>query len=122
MADVYMPYTTLLTDLTEGVFTITLNRPDVLNAFNDAMAEELQDALKKAERDAAEVAREVACSRGGPIHTTGVRAPAPLAFPATLLIRQAASGTCQWTAPTPPAPVRAGAAIEALFGGQRGAR
>lgn len=46
-----MPYDTLLTDLTDGVFTITLNRPEVLNAFNDRMAEELQDALRKAERD-----------------------------------------------------------------------
>jgi len=48
-----MPYTTLLTDLSDNVFTITLNRPDVLNAFNDQQAEELQDALKKAERDEA---------------------------------------------------------------------
>jgi len=47
-----MPYTTLLTDLTDGVFTITLNRPEVLNAFNDPQAEEVQEALKKAERDA----------------------------------------------------------------------
>ena len=48
-----MPYTTLLTDLSDGVFTLTLNRPEVLNAFNDQQAEETLDALKKAERDAA---------------------------------------------------------------------
>jgi 2-(1,2-epoxy-1,2-dihydrophenyl)acetyl-CoA isomerase len=48
-----MPYTTLLTDLADGIFTLTLNRPDVLNAFNDQQAEEAQDALKKAERDSA---------------------------------------------------------------------
>ena len=48
-----MPYTTILTDLADGVFTLTLNRPEVLNAFNDLMAEEVQDALKKAERDEA---------------------------------------------------------------------
>lgn len=36
-----------------GVCTITLNRPDVLNAFNDALTTELHDALKAAEKDAA---------------------------------------------------------------------
>jgi 2-(1,2-epoxy-1,2-dihydrophenyl)acetyl-CoA isomerase len=44
-------YTTILTDLADGVMTLTLNRPEVLNAFNDQMAEEVQDALKKSERD-----------------------------------------------------------------------
>lgn len=34
-----------------GIATITLNRPDVYNAFNDALSYELQDALKKAEKD-----------------------------------------------------------------------
>jgi len=48
-----MSYTTLLTDLSDNVFTLTFNRPEVLNAFNDQMAEEVQDALKKAERDEA---------------------------------------------------------------------
>jgi len=48
-----MSYTTLLTDLADGVMTLTLNRPEVLNAFNDQMAEEVQDALKKTERDEA---------------------------------------------------------------------
>ena len=44
---------TILYDLTDGVATLTLNRPEVLNAFNDEMAREVQDALKTAERDAA---------------------------------------------------------------------
>ena len=48
-----MPYTTLLTDFSDGVFTLTLNRPEVLNAFNDAMAAEALDALKQVERDSA---------------------------------------------------------------------
>ena len=46
-----MDYETILYDLDEGVLTITLNRPDVLNAFNRKMTDEIQDALKKAERD-----------------------------------------------------------------------
>jgi 2-(1,2-epoxy-1,2-dihydrophenyl)acetyl-CoA isomerase len=44
-------YETILYTLDEGVLTITLNRPDVLNAFNRQMTTEIQDALKKAERD-----------------------------------------------------------------------
>ncbi|MFN8471704.1 MAG: enoyl-CoA hydratase-related protein [Anaerolineae bacterium] len=36
----------------DGVATITLNRPDVLNAFTDPMLEALNEALGKAERDA----------------------------------------------------------------------
>lgn len=46
-----MEYETILYTLDEGVLTITLNRPDVLNAFNRKMTDEIQDALKKAERD-----------------------------------------------------------------------
>lgn len=34
-----------------GVATITLNRPDVYNALNDAITYELQDALKKVAKD-----------------------------------------------------------------------
>ncbi len=36
----------------EGVVVLTLNRPDVLNAVNDQLGLELQDALKRAEREA----------------------------------------------------------------------
>ncbi len=46
-----MDYETILYNLDEGVLTITLNRPDVLNAFNRKMTDELQDAFKKAGRD-----------------------------------------------------------------------
>ncbi|MEA2573207.1 MAG: 2-(1,2-epoxy,2-dihydrophenyl)acetyl-CoA isomerase [Chloroflexia bacterium] len=46
-----MEYETIFYNLDEGVLTITLNRPDVLNAFNRQMTDELQDAFKKAERD-----------------------------------------------------------------------
>ena len=46
-----MDYETILYNLEEGALTISLNRPDVLNAFNRKMTDELQDAFKKAERD-----------------------------------------------------------------------
>lgn len=38
-------------DIQDGIATITLNRPEVYNAFNDPLSYELQDALKKAEKD-----------------------------------------------------------------------
>jgi enoyl-CoA hydratase/carnithine racemase len=44
-----MAYTTLLTDLKDGVFTITLNRPDRMNAFTVEMAGELETALDDAD-------------------------------------------------------------------------
>jgi 2-(1,2-epoxy-1,2-dihydrophenyl)acetyl-CoA isomerase len=46
-----MPSTHLLTDISDAVLTLTLNRPEVLNAFNDELAHEFLDALKQAERD-----------------------------------------------------------------------
>jgi 2-(1,2-epoxy-1,2-dihydrophenyl)acetyl-CoA isomerase len=48
-----MTYTTILVDTQDAITTITLNRPDVLNAFNEQMAEEVLAALKQAERDSA---------------------------------------------------------------------
>ena len=38
-------------EVADGVATITLNRPDVYNALNDAITYELQDALKKVAKD-----------------------------------------------------------------------
>jgi 2-(1,2-epoxy-1,2-dihydrophenyl)acetyl-CoA isomerase len=46
-----MAYDTLLVDTRDGVTTITLNRPQVLNAFNAQMIAELGEALRAAERD-----------------------------------------------------------------------
>ncbi|MBI3975405.1 MAG: enoyl-CoA hydratase/isomerase family protein [Armatimonadetes bacterium] len=42
---------TVLTEEGEGVLTLTLNRPDVLNAVNDQLSLELGEALKYAERE-----------------------------------------------------------------------
>lgn len=46
-------YQTLLYDATGGVCLITLNRPEVYNAFNEQMKKDINDALKEAERDPA---------------------------------------------------------------------
>ncbi len=48
-----MADSTILYSVTDNVATITFNRPDVRNAFNDQMAEEMQSALKNVERDEA---------------------------------------------------------------------
>jgi enoyl-CoA hydratase len=42
---IYFMYQTLLTDLQEGIFTITINRPDKLNALNQQVMEELNSAI-----------------------------------------------------------------------------
>ncbi|MDQ2666101.1 MAG: 2-(1,2-epoxy-1,2-dihydrophenyl)acetyl-CoA isomerase PaaG [Gemmatimonadota bacterium] len=44
---------TILSAVNDGVMTITLNRPDVLNSFNGAMAAALLVALERAATDAA---------------------------------------------------------------------
>lgn len=47
-----MPFTTLVVDTTpEGVRTVTLDRPERLNAANPALAEELPAAIAEAARD-----------------------------------------------------------------------
>lgn len=48
-----MPFEHILYELDQGVATITLNRPDVLNSFNRVMAAELRQALAEAGADAA---------------------------------------------------------------------
>src|SRR5687767_5441939 len=42
---------TLITNKSNGVYSITLNRPDSLNAFNTEMLTELQQAFKEAEAE-----------------------------------------------------------------------
>lgn len=47
-----MPYSTLLFELRDGIATITVNRPDRLNALNAAVITELGDAVSRLETDA----------------------------------------------------------------------
>lgn len=46
-------FSTILTSVEGGVMTVTLNRPESYNAFNEQMSVELATALRMAERDAA---------------------------------------------------------------------
>jgi enoyl-CoA hydratase len=46
-----MPYSTLLFSLQDGVATVTINRPDKLNALNATVIAELGDVAARAERD-----------------------------------------------------------------------
>jgi len=46
-----MSYTTILYDVSEGVATVTLNRPDRMNAWTDTMAAELSAALVACNED-----------------------------------------------------------------------
>ena len=48
-----MSYSTLLLEIREGVAFITINRPDKLNALNDAVIAELGQAFRAIESDAA---------------------------------------------------------------------
>ncbi|NOX63872.1 MAG: 2-(1,2-epoxy-1,2-dihydrophenyl)acetyl-CoA isomerase [Chloroflexi bacterium] len=47
-----MTYQTILFEKNDGVATITLNRPDTLNAFNDVMIRETTEAFKQCARAA----------------------------------------------------------------------
>ena len=46
-----MPYETIKYEVAEQILTITLNRPDKLNAFNAAMQKEMISAFDAADRD-----------------------------------------------------------------------
>ncbi len=46
-----MPYTTIATDLADRILTITLDRPDRLNAFTVPMQRELCQALDEVDAD-----------------------------------------------------------------------
>ena len=46
-----MPYNTLITQVKDGILTLTLNRPEHLNAFTVEMANELIDVFQSASND-----------------------------------------------------------------------
>ena len=46
-----MEYDTLLYEKSKGIATITLNRPEVLNALNQRLWLELQNSLEDAQKD-----------------------------------------------------------------------
>src|SRR6202158_804415 len=46
-----MAYETIKYEVAEQILTITLNRPDKLNAFNGAMQQEMIDAFDQADQD-----------------------------------------------------------------------
>jgi len=46
-----MPFTEVLYDVSEQIATVTLNRPDRLNAWTSTMGHEVLDAMQQAERD-----------------------------------------------------------------------
>ena len=46
-----MSYSTLLTSLENGIFTITVNRPDKLNALNKDVFTDINSALDEVENN-----------------------------------------------------------------------
>ena len=42
---------TIFTSLENGIYTITLNRPEVYNAFNEQLTTDLQEAFKEAAKN-----------------------------------------------------------------------
>ena len=46
-----MSYSTILYDVDDGILTITLNRPEAMNAYNRTMQDELIDACDRADAD-----------------------------------------------------------------------
>jgi 2-(1,2-epoxy-1,2-dihydrophenyl)acetyl-CoA isomerase len=54
-----MSYSTILTELTDDILTITLNRPERLNAWTYQMSADLVDAITKANADDAVIAMVV---------------------------------------------------------------
>ncbi|MBU3662425.1 MAG: 2-(1,2-epoxy-1,2-dihydrophenyl)acetyl-CoA isomerase [Bacteroidetes bacterium] len=46
-----MSYETILFEVNNGIANLTLNRPDVFNAFNEQLSADVNDALKKTAKD-----------------------------------------------------------------------
>lgn len=64
-----MEYSFITLSITDGVATITLNRPEVYNALNDGITYELQDAVKLLTRD--ELVRVVVITGAGKAFCSG---------------------------------------------------
>ena len=45
-----MTYQNILFNIEQGIATLTLNRPDKLNSFTQAMHDEVRDAIAQGER------------------------------------------------------------------------
>ena len=63
-------YETLLVDVDEGVATLTLNRPDRMNAFNHQMSSELAQAFDALDR--ADEVRAIVVTGAGRAFCAGV--------------------------------------------------
>lgn len=80
-----MPYETLLYNLTDGVATVTLNRPEVLNAFSTPMQRELAAVIARLADDSAvravvlTGAGRAFCAGGDIGEMEGAADPTPLA-------------------------------------------
>ena len=62
-------FQTILTSLSEGIYTITLNRPEVYNAFNEQLTTDLQEAFKVAAKN--DEIRVVVLTGGGKAFCSG---------------------------------------------------
>jgi len=65
-----MSYDTIRYEVTENVLTITLDRPERLNAFTTEMADELEHAFRRASDD--DVVRAVVVTGAGPAFCAGM--------------------------------------------------
>jgi enoyl-CoA hydratase/carnithine racemase len=70
-----MPYTSIRYEVTEGILTITLNRPEQLNAFTTAMADELEQAFRRASDD--DAVRAVVVTGAGSAFCAGMDLAVP---------------------------------------------
>jgi 2-(1,2-epoxy-1,2-dihydrophenyl)acetyl-CoA isomerase len=59
-----MPYQTILFELQDNIARLTLNRPDKLNSFNEAMHLEVREALKQVKENRARVLLITGAGRG----------------------------------------------------------
>ena len=46
-----MAYETIIVEVEDHICVVTLNRPDALNALNEALLDELADALEQAQKN-----------------------------------------------------------------------